>query len=221
MFLASSRAALAACLEIFNLPRDQCQKRFLNNLAIPLHPLLVPYSALITQRETTPGWLPYFCVAAAQGRTFSPPSAGHCSKPGSRFTYLRRLPYQISYFQAALCRKQEYLAARKEKNMQKKSNYNKTEESPHPWGAAQQWMKEICKLFYMLLLSFLTLLSLVVPLFARLKRGGKAACQVLKFAVEGPFFRWKTELQTELPNPTSTFKVWLILCQKWHLPLKA
>lgn len=37
--------------------------------------------------------------------------------------------------------------------------------------------------------------------------GGKAACQVLKFAVEGPFFRWKTELQTELPNPTSTFKV--------------
>lgn len=221
MFLASSRAALAACLEIFNLHRDQCQKRFLNNLAIPLHPLLVPYSALIMQRETTPGWLPYFCVAAAQGRTFSPPSAGHCSKPGSRFTYLRRLPYQISYFQAALCRKQEYLAARKEKNMQKKSNYNKTEESPHPWGVAQQWMKEICKLFYMLLLSFLTLLSLVVPLFARLKRGGKAACQVLKFAVEGPFFRWKTELQTELPNPTSTFKVWLILCQKWHLPLKA
>lgn len=117
MFLASSRAALAACLEIFNLPRDQCQKRFLNNLAIPLHPLLVPYSALITQRETTPGWLPHFCVAAAQGRTFSPPSAGHCSKPGSRFTYLRRLPYQISYFQAALCRKQEYLAARKEKKI--------------------------------------------------------------------------------------------------------
>lgn len=113
------------------------------------------------------------------------------------------------------------LPEKKKKNMQKKSNYNKTEESPHPWGVAQQWMKEICKLFYMLLLSFLTLLSLVVPLFARLKRGGKAACQVLKFAVEGPFFRWKTELQTELPNPTSTFKVWLILCQKWHLPLKA
>lgn len=121
MFLASSRAALAACLEIFNLPRDQCQKRFLNNLAIPLHPLLVPYSALITQRETTPGWLPYFCVAAAQGRTFSPPRAGHCSKPGSRFTYLRRLPYQISYFQAALCRKQEYLAARKEKKICKRN----------------------------------------------------------------------------------------------------
>lgn len=191
MFLASSRAALAACLEIFNLPRDQCQKRFLNNLAIPLHPLLVPYSALITQRETTPGWLPYFCVAAAQGRTFSPPSAGHCSKPGSRFTYLRRLPYQISYFQAALCRKQEYLAARKEKNMQKKSNYNKTEESPHPWGAAQQWMKEICKLFYMLLLSFLTLLSLVVPLFARLKRGGESCMSSIEICC------WRSLFQME------------------------
>lgn len=201
MFLASSRAALAACLEIFNLPRDQCQKRFLNNLAIPLHPLLVPYSALITQRETTPGWLPYFCVAAAQGRTFSPPSAGHCSKPGSRFTYLRRLPYQISYFQAALCRKQEYLAARKEKNMQKKSNYNKTEESPHPWGAAQQWMKEICKLFYMLLLSFLTLLSLVVPLFARLKRGEKLHVKYWNLLLKVPFSDGKRSFRQSFRTP--------------------
>lgn len=201
MFLASSRAALAACLEIFNLHRDQCQKRFLNNLAIPLHPLLVPYSALITQRETTPGWLPYFCVAAAQGRTFSPPSAGHCSKPGSRFTYLRRLPYQISYFQAALCRKQEYLAARKEKNMQKKSNYNKTEESPHPWGAAQQWMKEICKLFYMLLLSFLTLLSLVVPLFARLKRGEKLHVKYWNLLLKVPFSDGKRSFRQSFRTP--------------------
>lgn len=201
MFLASSRAALAACLEIFNLPRDQCQKRFLNNLAIPLHPLLVPYSALITQRETTPGWLPHFCVAAAQGRTFSPPSAGHCSKPGSRFTYLRRLPYQISYFQAALCRKQEYLAARKEKNMQKKSNYNKTEESPHPWGAAQQWMKEICKLFYMLLLSFLTLLSLVVPLFARLKRGEKLHVKYWNLLLKVPFSDGKRSFRQSFRTP--------------------
>lgn len=201
MFLASSRAALAACLEIFNLHRDQCQKRFLNNLAIPLHPLLVPYSALITQRETTPGWLPYFCVAAAQGRTFSPPSAGHCSKPGSRFTYLRRLPYQISYFQAALCRKQEYLAARKEKNMQKKSNYNKTEESPHPWGAAQQWMKEICKLFYMLLLSFLTLLSLVVPLFARLKRGEKLHVKYWNLLLKVPFSDGKRSFRQTFRTP--------------------
>lgn len=201
MFLASSRAALAACLEIFNLPRDQCQKRFLNNLAIPLHPLLVPYSALITQRETTPGWLPYFCVAAAQGRTFSPPSAGHCSKPGSRFTYLRRLPYQISYFQAALCRKQEYLAARKEKNMQKKSNYNKTEESPHPWGVAQQWMKEICKLFYMLLLSFLTLLSLVVPLFARLKRGEKLHVKYWNLLLKVPFSDGKRSFRQSFRTP--------------------
>lgn len=201
MFLASSRAALAACLEIFNLPRDQCQKRFLNNLAIPLHPLLVPYSALITQRETTPGWLPHFCVAAAQGRTFSPPSAGHCSKPGSRFTYLRRLPYQISYFQAALCRKQEYLAARKEKNMQKKSNYNKTEESPHPWGVAQQWMKEICKLFYMLLLSFLTLLSLVVPLFARLKRGEKLHVKYWNLLLKVPFSDGKRSFRQSFRTP--------------------
>lgn len=202
MFLASSRAALAACLEIFNLPRDQCQKRFLNNLAIPLHPLLVPYSALITQRETTPGWLPYFCVAAAQGRTFSPPSAGHCSKPGSRFTYLRRLPYQISYFQAALCRKQEYFAARKEKkNMQKKSNYNKTEESPHPWGVAQQWMKEICKLFYMLLLSFLTLLSLVVPLFARLKRGEKLHVKYWNLLLKVPFSDGKRSFRQSFRTP--------------------
>lgn len=201
MFLASSRAALAACLEIFNLHRDQCQKRFLNNLAIPLHPLLVPYSALITQRETTPGWLPYFCVAAAQGRTFSPPSAGHCSKPGSRFTYLRRLPYQISYFQAALCRKQEYLAARKEKNMQKKSNYNKTEESPHPWGVAQQWMKEICKLFYMLLLSFLTLLSLVVPLFARLKRGEKLHVKYWNLLLKVPFSDGKRSFRQSFRTP--------------------
>lgn len=202
MFLASSRAALAACLEIFNLHRDQCQKRFLNNLAIPLHPLLVPYSALITQRETTPGWLPYFCVAAAQGRTFSPPSAGHCSKPGSRFTYLRRLPYQISYFQAALCRKQEYFAARKEKkNMQKKSNYNKTEESPHPWGVAQQWMKEICKLFYMLLLSFLTLLSLVVPLFARLKRGEKLHVKYWNLLLKVPFSDGKRSFRQSFRTP--------------------
>lgn len=64
MFLASSTAALAACLEIFNLRRDQSQKRFLNNLAISLCLLLDPSHVPLTQRETTPAWFSYFCVAA-------------------------------------------------------------------------------------------------------------------------------------------------------------
>jgi len=66
MFLASSVAALAACLEIFNLQRDQSQKRFLNNLAISLRLLLVPSHVPLTQRETTPDWFSYFCAAAAR-----------------------------------------------------------------------------------------------------------------------------------------------------------
>lgn len=73
----------------------------------------------------------------------------------------------------------------------------------------------------MLLLSSLTLLSLVVLFFARLEERGKAARQVVKFAFESPLFRWKKELQTELPNPILTFKVWLILHQSCHSRHKA
>lgn len=93
------------------------------------------------------------------------------------------------------------LPEKKKKNMQKKSNYNKTEESPHPWGAAQQWMKEICKLFYMLLLSFLTLLSLVVPLFARLKRGEKLHVKYWNLLLKVPFSDGKRSFRQSFRTP--------------------
>lgn len=61
-----------------------------------------------------------------------------------------------------------------------------------------------------------SLLSLAVSLLARLEQSRETACRVLKFAFEGPFFRWKKKVQTELPkNPTSTFSLTNSLSE-WH-----
>lgn len=99
----------------------------------------------------------------------------------------------------------------------------KQKKAPHPWAAAQHSIKAIASFFT----CFSCLPSLcchwLAPCLQGWNRGEKAACQVLKFAFEGPFFRWKKELQTELPNPPLTFKVRLILCQSGicHLRHKA
>lgn len=133
MFLAGGGAALAACLEIFNLQREQSQKRFLNNLAIPLRLLPVPSRVPLTQRETPPDWWGYFCAAA--GRVGEKNSACWREQSGSQLLTqpgLQGLPCHISYFHAALCRKQEYLTGGKQKICNRYKIIIKQKKAPTP-----------------------------------------------------------------------------------------
>lgn len=211
MFLASSTAALAACPEIFNLQRELSQKRFLNNLAISLRLLLVPSRVLFMQGETTPDWLGYFCVAAGWvGEKMQPVEYRALLKIWLLVNTHSRIRYPTSKL---LSVENKSFSLAENKKICKRNKMIINRRKPQPWGAAQHWMKGIASCFT----CFSCLPSLCCHwLFRCLQgwnRGGKAACQVLKFLFEGPFFRWKKELQTELPNPNSTFKVWLILCQ--------